>query len=413
MTRGIVSARRHPGGGYSCGPARDQPCFSASGDFTVTAWAPRAALSLSGSRGGSTPVVNAGDWYNFAVIITPNQIAGQGVPRYVQSWRFVEDGTGRVVDPGCGTSTTCGFGPPRSGRMRVSAWVNADSLTAEFPIQLGPVGLTLTPSRSSVAAGDSVTFTPAGTPAGAPVEVLSWSWQPDSGAVVTVCGTNPTCTMAVPRGGTMKVSARVQGVTVAATAPVTVVPCPTGEPLLDQPKVREGLRAAWDSSNAGDPDRSKRIERAVYFYDSAGTVVYRVVPSLTTDTLCSNGPPEPSPPPGRLIADAHVHPFKLNESLPPACLPNQPMVSGYYAKGFGGPSAADWARASGGHQPPVPVLIVDRDNLYRANPMPTDSAHFEWYTPPGDSVQTSRPRKNAWKPFVREEKRVANGCRRV
>ena len=223
VTRGVMYARRQPGIS-ACGPTRNQPCYSASGDYTVSAWAPRAALSLSASRSGSAAAVSAGDYYNFTAVITPDQIAGQGVPRYVQSWQFIEDSTGRVVTPSC-YSTTCGFGVQRSGRMRVTAWVNAESLTAEFPVKLGPVGLTLEPSRTSVTAGDSVTFTPRPTPADSgSMEVLTWSWQPDSGAASATCSTSRRCSIAIPRSGTMTVQARVQGTIRTATARVTIIP---------------------------------------------------------------------------------------------------------------------------------------------------------------------------------------------
>jgi hypothetical protein len=138
-TRGALLLRQQ-GAPQNCGPqGTGGACVRINQQFTARVDVPAAELSIIPVQAGGMVAgqVRPGDTYNFSVRITPNAIDGVGVPRYVRSWRFQDDSTGALLDPGCGTSTTCSYVLPRSGRMIVRAWVNNDSATASVPIPRG------------------------------------------------------------------------------------------------------------------------------------------------------------------------------------------------------------------------------------------------------------------------------------
>ena len=216
------------------------------------------------------------------------------------------------------------------------------------------------------------------------VLVDSWQFVPDSGAVFGVgCptwtqGRQWNCAMNVPVSGTMKVKVSVHyNHWVFKSVHVTVVPCPTNDSLLDDAKIRLMLDSIWKLSNGGNPDIDKRSERGFTVYDSVGRLVIRLSPLDTASSPCQTAITEPYPPPGTVLAQFHVHPFTLNDSLPRACEIGKGLKGGQYLKyanSFGGPSEADWNRTS--VVPPRPVYAFDKDSIYKAAPglpMPYDS----------------------------------------
>lgn len=348
LARGIVFG--HQDGNAGSAPSCGGPCYSVSGGFTMQAWAPRAQLSLTATRSGDTTTVRPGDLYQLSVVITPNQIGGHGVPRYVQGWRFVEDGTGAVTTM-CSTETTCNYWPTRAGRVQVTVWVNSYVQTAEYPVVMGPIGLALKPSRRSVPVGDTVTFTPVPTPAGASVEVLGWRWQPDSGtAGSSVCATAALCTMAIAQSGTMTVQARVQGTVRSATTRVTIVPCPTRNAILDDSTVRAGLNALWASSNPNAPSDSNRIEHGAWIIRGADDgYSVQPFPSNWPADGCGIDPPPGTMPPAGAVAWVHTHGWTQGE-LQTACPPVELNFGGRKFKRYvnynGNPSSGDMNAAS-------------------------------------------------------------------
>lgn len=106
----------------------------------------------------------------------------------------------------------------------------------------------------------------------------------------------------------MKVSTNFDGYPLVDSARVYLIPCPTGDSLVDNEAIRRLLGDIWAQSNPSQAD-SLRIERGGYvFRDSLGKLVYRTSPVNTTlDTPCKNANTPAQPLPGtRSLLRTHI-----------------------------------------------------------------------------------------------------------
>jgi hypothetical protein len=179
----------------------------------------------------------------------------------------------------------------------------------------------------------------------------------------------------------MKATATIGEYSLADSARVYVVPCPTGDSLVDRESVRKVLPILWSESHWNDPP-SNRLERGAYVYDSLGTDITVVAQVDSQDTPCQNANrPTRSLP---VITGLHVEPFALGDILPwQACIPDRPQPADSIAvKGatWGGPSAEDWVRSWTDHKPHI---MMDPDSIYRFGP-PDSAATI---TRPGGSTK--------------------------
>ena len=290
-------------------------------------------------------------------------------------WRWVSDSV--PSDSVACTSTSgavCSKVMISSGTMFTTAYVNGEQQQKSVHSEVRIPHLDLAASQYVLAApGDSDTFTPSGNGV---VVVQGWHFTPDSaeggsasriatpsagvlrtrlpsGAPPTggrspamapsrptysvsvgnswdQCGPSaPICENFVANSGTVEVIATVNGVQLTATVHVTVIPCPTGDSRLDDPKFRQLMKLVWDSSDASNSDITKRTERmGVVLYDTrTKTYTYQMLPLNSVDSL--NGPCQvnaqvPAHTLDVIIAAIlHSHPFQEGERFGGNCRQGQ------------------------------------------------------------------------------------------
>jgi hypothetical protein len=408
VTRGTFVVRQQ-GAPHHCGPTGIEACTRMNASVSVQFRIPRARLTIVPRQvSGLGGQIRVGDQFNFLAGVAPNVYQGQGMPRSVRMWEWIDNATGRATPvTRCAGQVEClGFTIPGAGRMRVSGWANNDSTSTEMPIPLGAYAIALQTAdgRSWYRAGDAVTFLPRVTPTEGRVDVAEWRWVPDGGPQQVVCGTAGTCTITPAVSGEMLLYSYVNGTWMpVARRRIIVVPCPTGDYFWDNPEIRRAMREAFDSSGANDPNIANRRERSLVVLDSAGVTRTFLAPVAADATPCSTSPATfPTPLGWRQLARGHIHPFVPNDTLPDACKNERQLRLGQtikYGSTFGGPSDSDWIRA---HADTVIELILDRKRLYRANWMP-----FENFIPTDSGY---RPRR--WRHFLNRYNRSGPGCTR-
>lgn len=315
----------------------------------------------------------------------PDSLQGIVTPLTAKRVFFEPDSSGALADSAvsCGTgggyfyqTNSCTIATRASGTLHVWAIVNGklDHKTAHITVPT--LQLKATPAYGKK--GDSITFTPVWSDGAAVTQTPdSWGWAPDSAPGATQACSAPSgshaCRTRVQESGTMTVRVTANGLARTASAHVTIVPCPTGDSILDHPDVRQAMDSIWRLSNADSANRDIRRERVLTVYDSGGTMVVRILQLDSAATPCSTHRIEPVPPPGTLLAAIHVHPFAIGDSLPPSCNdPNDPPPPGThlaYGYGYGGLSANDWTNTQ--TVPKHTEFAFDRDSVYRADPSST------------------------------------------
>jgi hypothetical protein len=176
------------------------------------------------------------------------------------------------------------------------------------------------------------------------------------------------CTNFVSESGTVDVLALVNGDTLRATVAVRVVPCPTGDSLLDDPFTRKMLDSLWRLSWPDTTTTANRVERGGYiYYDSTSKqMVFSISRPSPNDNACRSylGPP---PPGVQVVRIIHTHPARVHKYV--QC----DSSSGHtYADQFGKPSGDDWAFAKQANDVTpgggVEGWIIDQDEVISFNP---------------------------------------------
>lgn len=154
---------------------------------------------------------------------------------------------------------------------------------------------------------------------------------------------------------------------------MTVVDCPTGDSVLDEPNFRRALKELYDSAGTAGPYPQRR-ELAGGFYrdpNSDTTIFAAFVDSLSTPCTFNLPTPFPtSPPIPWLVAIPHVHPSDTVEVVPPNTCPK--ALAGGETRPGTSPSDDSTAFNSG-----VAVFAIDKRNVYRTTG-PNDSDHKWW-----------------------------------
>lgn len=206
---------------------------------------------------------------------------------------------------------------------------------------------------------------------------IVWTWVADSGTSASVagCAGSRTCPTQNPTvSGTMTADAIVNGVAKQVTKRVNVLACVTGDSLLDDARVRRGLKKMWDASGATGPE-SGRMERLGGLFDSGrGVLVDSLLPVLTGANACRAYGPNvsvPWPYTGPRVW-WHPHPFKPGDWLPdpPLCDTGKPLAPGTRRRLGTGPSKGDLDGQGG-----IPMIIVDAENVYVTDPTGEYTTH--------------------------------------
>ena len=303
---------------------------------------------------------------------------------------------------------TCGTGTPPWTADCVTY-----SKTQTVTVRRVPAQMSLTANHSTVPPGTMVTFKakPTADSIGSPkvktpFAVKEWRFVEDSGKSVVTCtmSSDTTCMILVARGGTMSVTAEVNGRDTTASLSVKPEPCPLPDSLtspldslLNQESIRKLLYDLYWASNPRDPDVSHRMERLLFAYDSSGTMVINLPLPDPRDGPCQAVYRPPNPEPGSRKFMAHPHPLSpnpfLGDTMPDICKDsiNDPTASPY-----GGFSPQDWETAERwGH----PHFAIDSDSIYGGLP-PSPSNRSPDPNRPGrytytglDTLRKSWPRR--------------------
>lgn len=139
-------------------------------------------------------------------------------------------------------------------------------------------------------------------------------------------------------------------------------PCDTGDAVVDDPQVSEGLQDLWAASNPDAPLYQRR--------ETAGWIVeypagqFSIVPISTTSSSFGCAEIDVQfPATGTIVGFVHTHPYQVDETIVDCELTN---VQDY----TGAPSDEDRV-ASGllgnalGRAEPLPGYIIDKDGYYR------------------------------------------------
>lgn len=244
----------------------------------------------------------------------------QGLPLQEEwSKTVVVQGSGRAewVRPGTG------------GQCDSPGTPDCFTYTGSFQVSVTPfpAELVLKASRSAITPGQSVAFTASVAPdtvenIGVPFKVVEWRWLPDAGgegAVLTQCANQKICSYAPSVSGTMRATGFANAAAAEAEVQVTVFPCLTGDPLLDNPRVRDGLRSSFDSLGYPHLSPADRTERGggAFLGPNGDTLWVPVFPPGPRDDACSFWPSDhASSFPGNPIISWHGHAFDAGDELP-------------------------------------------------------------------------------------------------
>lgn len=153
------------------------------------------------------------------------------------------------------------------------------------------------------------------------------------------------------------------------------VPCLTGDSLLDEWAVRQGLKMSWDSTNVNDPVLANRRERGGFILARTGGELSFVPDFDPTDKPCRADLIPNFAPGDSLVAEMHMHPFHPWEettTLHTAGICGDTLPPGGHTYHKPGPSAADVRRVMDDN---TNSIVMDTDSIFLV-PKGSDTANY-------------------------------------
>ncbi len=138
--------------------------------------------------------------------------------------------------------------------------------------------------------------------------------------------------------------------------------CHTGDPVVDDPQVSEGLRDLWMRSNP-DANLAQRRETAGWIVEHpAGQFIIVPIATMSSNFGCADFMVQ-VPAHGTIVGFVHTHPYQLDETIVDCEFTN---VGDY----TGAPSNADRTASEMlgnllGRSDPLPGYIIDKDGYFR------------------------------------------------
>lgn len=274
-------------------------------------------------------------------------------------------------------------GPPDLCTTAGGSWDGASQVISGggHDVTVDFVTIDVQASKTSFRANETITFT-AGFVNFVPSNTTDvyWTWYPNSNGTgvvpVNACYGHTTCTYAPPGKGRMLVETFSPGLVPGFSTTISIINCPTGDPLLDNARFRDSLLVALAMSGQNTIPFSARREVGGYlYYDLPGTLQIKF--SYKDSTPCANTLLHP----GTEIAIFHTHPFNPREGsmsadiLPSNCFGPSSLI--YDAETFGGPSAVDWR---GSVTSGKDMYIIDKKRIYKTDHTIVDSTKWKLST---------------------------------
>ena len=326
-------------GNYDVTPADYRDCVRY--DVTTPAKLSYSIVDASLTMTASATAVPSRGHVAFDLKADPSTIGQWSLNVQGAEWMWTPDDTARWGGPRtptyptmqCTGNTHCEYwGFDQSGTIQARAYVNG--VMKEGPPAHVTVtdSLTLQVDRSSGPANYLATFHAANSD-GTNILVTGWTFTPDSGGAPfsVACPTYQQgaywdCPMHVMQSGTMSIRASVHYDHYStASVHVTVVPCPTDDPVLDDPAIRSAFKGLIDESGPALPpgdgitvgtDVGNKREHAGRVYRRPNGTYYFVEDILAVGNEChTSRVPQTSPkaPVDELIAIVHTHPTKTGK----------------------------------------------------------------------------------------------------
>lgn len=310
----------------------------------------------------------------------------------------------------------------RGGAVPLSDWERTSGCGEACYAYSGSQTITITPvkfdlalsaDKRTIPAPAQVKFAAAATPyayegSAVPFQAIKWEWKAEDGTTGQTVPCSPSanpCYTEVKESGTMTVTALVNGFEQRKSVKVEVIPCPTGDSVLDNQALRESLVAAMARSNPDStPGSLKRREVAGLIFrtvDSLGVTrfYFKETPVYARQTACNNewsiffgNSPGDTP-----VALFHTHPNSVGEIVY-GCKGGQQYPGGPgtpFKKppefDTGGGSNNDWDVID---RPAwqIPMYVMSKDGLmWRLDPhtpkslRPSNPNYWRWKNAPGEA----------------------------
>jgi hypothetical protein len=278
-------------------------------------------------------------------------------------------------------------------RLGGSGWL----LQAQRRLDVTRARLVVVADKPHAGRGRDVRFT-VGSIGGRPFTVQNWH-PSAAGDIRDGCVPgSATCKWRLADSLWMIVTGTVNGLQRRDSVRVLAVACPTDDPVLDHPGVRELLRALEARTDSSGLEHSGYVIRrpdGTYYLD------FRPVSGNTCTQ--SFGPPHPSSPDSVMFV-AHTHLYFLRQTT---------CDSGVYRPGPGGiiPSIQDWRRAS---NDAVPHIVMDKGLVARVSPLPMqllEEIVYNWRNPETGQRGTYRgPSQQTIDANSKQVQRQGNQC---
>jgi hypothetical protein len=234
---------------------------------------------------------------------------------------------------------------------------------------------TVKASKYVVQPGGAVTFTARVSPTtvGNGVSVpygVRWRWVPDQPGgsnPAMKCGPWLVCTTNIPVSGTMFADFVINGEAMSEPVHIRVIPCLTGDSLLDSLPLLDAMKLAWDSSYPGGPGSGRRERTWGLDCNSFGECEITLNPIDPSTTPChSSWPPGNPDTTMHRAGDGHTHPFDpgpvTTDTLPDNCPrgPSSPRGPRGAAPRPSRPDYESGSQTPGNHR----HCVIDGDNIY-------------------------------------------------
>jgi hypothetical protein len=266
------------------------------------------------------------------------------------------------------------WAPPDCGQGIAPCFLYTEGTSFNWTVDKIAAQVTLAPDQRSGTSSTQLAFSTGISPAtfdgvSLPFQVVgNWRFQPTVGPIQQVCAPNAWCTFTTSKSGKLLVSVIAQGDSLQLEARVDIFNCLTGDPLLDDPIIRQGLRDAWAGTGSTGPNYLRKERGGGLICDVMGVCTADLAPIGPNDDAC-NFYASDAPNAQQWTVMWHMHPFQplsYSDTLPNSytyCKPKNPnappIPAGKIRLSQPGPSPGDLTNGDW-----LPRIVVDKQAAY-------------------------------------------------